>query len=341
MLISAIAVPAVADQPHVEDSDPLYTFTPWQRQALIDLIEEVEASDMATVPKTVSVTELALLVTVLDNVERVSGMKAAVNTALGAIYSAVDVSNTADHVSKVLKDTDNERMSNLSTAIENLGALLVTEELTSLRTEILAPDGSQVLATFVAALNTAVNSELFRTLPDGDPLCEALIALDAALSDVDISADPLPVSEIDAAISKANGDIGAALLTQSVNESMEGRISRRLMEIFGLKLSDITAGGGAGAENGSGDDDGSGDLIPDEENNSAGGGLGTGDMIFGSNDLIYDPRTNSYVPYGDVIYDYHAIATQKIVDISADRELEDIITRYFNSLYGSVDGEDE
>ncbi|MBQ8879426.1 MAG: hypothetical protein IJY69_01130 [Clostridia bacterium] len=334
MLITAIAVPAADSFGGGEESDPTFNLTPWQRQALIDLIEEVEASDMADVPKTVAVTELALLVTVLDEVGRVSGMKMAVNDTLLVIYSAVDIANTARHISHVLRESDNAQVSALGTAIGKLGALLVTEELSSIRDGFISPEGKEKLASFTSALAEAMSNPTFESMPDGDPLCEAISELSSALSAIDNDSSTLSEGEINNAISAANGSIGSALLTQSANESMEGRITRRLMEIFGLKASDITAGGDNDSqeEEGEGNDNG---LLPDDDGNSEGGGIGTGEMTFGSNDMIYDPRTNTYEKYGDVIYHYHGIAMEKITDGAADPELEEIITRYFDNLYGT------
>ncbi len=340
MLICAVAIPAVDSVGGGEDTDPTFELTPWQRQALIDLIEEVESSEMAVVPKTVAVTELTLLVDVLDSVGRISGMKKAVNNTLEAIYSAVDASNTAHKISDVLRGSENDRLSGFGTAIGKLGALLVEEELSSLRDEITAADGKTKLTEFSSAFSEALSNDVIEYMPDGDPLRAALIAFASALSAIDVSQDTLPVDDINDALSQANGAIGSALLTQSVNESVEGRITRRLMEIFGLKSSDITAGkDSAGSDEDENEGNSSG-ILPDDENNSEGGGIGTGEMTFGSDDMIYDPRTNTYVKYSDVIYYYHGIAMSKIIDGLADPELEEIITQYFDNLYGTENESD-
>lgn len=341
MLITSIAVPAIA---HGDtgggDDDPVFNLSPWQRQALIDLIEEVEASDMAAVPKTVAVSELTLLVAALDNVGRVSGMKLAVNYSLAAIYSAVDAANTGDTFSELLESTDDDRATGLGTAVGKLSALLVTEELSSLRTAILAEDGKAVLVSFTDALVSAMDDSVVSSLPEGDPLCASLKTLAASLSAVDTSGDTFSKTDVDAAISRANGEMGAALLTQSVNESMEGRITRRLIEIFGLKITDITVGQGNGSSGDKGNDDGNNELLPDDNTESEGGGIGPGGMEFASNDLIYDPISNSFIPYGEAILHYHGVVMGHINDGNADPELTEIITGYFDSLYNSNNDND-
>ena len=77
-------------------------------------------------------------------------------------------------------------------------------------------------------------------------------------------------------------------------------------------------------------DDGEGEE-PDKNINS--GGLGTGEVIYGSNDLVFDPDTNTHRPLGEILGDYFAKANEKITDGKASDELSDAAEEYFGSLF--------
>lgn len=63
------------------------------------------------------------------------------------------------------------------------------------------------------------------------------------------------------------------------------------------------------------------------------GGTGSGDMEYASDDIVYDPVTNTYVTYGELITKYYNDILQGIEDGQVSPEMEKLIADYFGSLY--------
>ncbi|MBR5798061.1 MAG: hypothetical protein IKY29_03815, partial [Clostridia bacterium] len=64
-----------------------------------------------------------------------------------------------------------------------------------------------------------------------------------------------------------------------------------------------------------------------------GGGKGSGEVIYGSDDAIYYPKDETHVKYGDVIDEYNG---QKVTDMQErplSDELKSFIDKYFSDLY--------
>ena len=71
------------------------------------------------------------------------------------------------------------------------------------------------------------------------------------------------------------------------------------------------------------------------------GGLGTGEVIYGSNDLVFDPDTNTYRPYGELLNEYFAKANEQITDGKTSDKITDAAEEYFAKLFGSSAGNDD
>ena len=74
-------------------------------------------------------------------------------------------------------------------------------------------------------------------------------------------------------------------------------------------------------------------TIENDNNPSTDGGLGSGDAIYGSDDLIYDPDTNSYVTYGEVLNKYYAKIAELLLDGTLTEEEIEAVNEYFATLY--------
>ena len=81
--------------------------------------------------------------------------------------------------------------------------------------------------------------------------------------------------------------------------------------------------------------EGEGETDSEEEGNNPNDGAqnGTGDMIYASDDLIYDPETNQYVTYGELLTWYYSQVMNGIQDGQVPENLLEIINDYFSSLY--------
>ena len=143
--------------------------------------------------------------------------------------------------------------------------------------------------------------------------------------------------EVSGAFAEAEQALNSALFLQATNEEVEDDTIYALLSIFGIKASEVPED----VFNDPDDPRGEDDYEPkDELDHINSGGLGSGEMIFGSNDTIYDPNKEAYVTYGDVINEYYARITELLVDGGLTPEMEEALSDYFAFLYdGSANKE--
>ena len=314
-----------APPPVVENN---FAITPWQTQALKDLIEKVKTSDMEDEPKEATVKQLESLLIKLGSVKKEPAMKEAVISCIEGIHKAVSEHNTYDTLAQSLFKSPSDAVQDLGGAINSLKALLVGEWMNTVKVGLC--EGS----TTPAELATGITQSL--TLSGIGSENELHIALLAFTVDLAALTD---TSEETVApiLSKAEETLNAALYIQATNEEVEDDTIYTLLSIFGMKASEVP-------EHIFNDpDDPRGEDNYDEQDdldhiNS--GGLGPGTMIYGSNDTIYDPNSEAYVTYGEVLKDYYARITELLVDGNLPPELEDALNDYFAILFnGSANKE--
>ena len=137
----------------------------------------------------------------------------------------------------------------------------------------------------------------------------------------------------------AEQSLNAALFLQATNEEVEDDTIYSLLSIFGMKPSEVPEHIFNNPDDPRAEDDYDEQDDIDHINS---GGLGTGEMIFGSDDIIFDPNRGEYVPYGEVIKDYYARITELLVDGNLSPELEEALNDYFAILFnGSVNKENK
>ena len=344
ILTVAILVPgASAENPPIPDTDPDFTLSAWQEQALIDLIEEVKKSEMENVPKEKTLSELEGLLKALRATQKVSTMKASVIGVIQRINEAVDGHNSYISISESLKKSDSETLKGIASAIETLSALTLGEELGELRTlanEDNISDPKGPISSTALEINSLLSAS---EISAGDPLYASLNKfaddLLEAISGTDTLTHEDLGKELDSIFSSSGSDISAALLIQYTNERVGDNAVLRLMSIFGISASEIPEGSRPG---GSSTSDGEGDYKPEDNDDPLhSGGFGSGDMVFGSDDMIYDPELGKYVTYGEVINKYYAEITEHIVDGNVSEELEKLLTDYFASLFNGSDKDEK
>ena len=64
---------------------------------------------------------------------------------------------------------------------------------------------------------------------------------------------------------------------------------------------------------------------------------GKGDIVYAADDKIYDPTTNSYVTYGELMDYYNKLVLEGLVDGNYSDDLQALISAYFSSLYNDED----
>ena len=70
------------------------------------------------------------------------------------------------------------------------------------------------------------------------------------------------------------------------------------------------------------------------------GGIGNG-TVYGSDDLVYDPNSNTYVEYGVILDKYYELMFNKTLGESYTKEEKDALEKYFAILYNGFDNKEK
>ena len=68
--------------------------------------------------------------------------------------------------------------------------------------------------------------------------------------------------------------------------------------------------------------------------------IGSG-AVYGSDDLLLDPITNTYVEYGTILDKYYALMFGKVEEGNYTEQEKEAMEKYFAILYGGFDEEGE
>ncbi len=327
-VVGTVLVPAKEPPTPPPVVDNTFSLTPWQEQALKDLIETVRTSDMEAEPKEAVIIRLESLLIQLKSIKKESTMKETVIGTISSIHEVVSEHNTYDLIADAMANSPVEAVNRLGTSIRSLQPLLVGDQMNrlteALTTDVRAETALLLASSIVQALkNTGVDTdnEVYTALAD---LAASLTAVTGETTD----------DEIAARMAEAEVAINNALYIQATNEQVEEDTIYRLLTIFGLAVSDLPDDLLTEIEDE--DKTNSYDDKDDEDDEIHAGGLGTGEMIYGSDDMIYDPDSGTYVTYGEVIDAYFARISEQLADGKLSSELEDILTDYFAMLFNGT-----
>ena len=321
-VVGTILVPAKQppDPPPVVENN--FSITPWQEQALKDLIEKVKISGMEAEPKEGVVKQLESLLIKLKNVRKEGAMKEAVIASIEGIHTAVSTHNTYDLIADAMFASPSDTVGDLGGAINSLQALLIGEWMNTTKTAVL--EKNEDPATLAAGITQAL------TRSGVDVENEVHMALLAFTLQLSAITEESAEEEVSGAFAEAEQALNSALFLQATNEEVEDDTIYTLLSIFGIKASEVPEHVFNDPEDPRGEDDYEQDDDLDQIHS---GGLGSGEMIFGSNDTIFDPDSESYVPYHQVIDGYYAKITEMLVDGNLPHELEEALTDYFAILF--------
>ena len=316
-----------APPPVVENN---FTITPWQTQALKDLIEKVKASDMEDEPKEATVKQLESLLIKLGSIKKEPAMKEAVVSCIEGIHKAVSEHNTYDTLAQALFKSPSDTVQDLGGAVNSLKALLVGEWMNTAAAALT--EGEITPAELAAGITQSITASGVAAENEAHIALLAFAVELAAMTDT-TEETVAPV------MAKAEETLNAALFIQATNEEVEDDTIYTLLSIFGMKPSELPEHIFNDPDDPRREDDYEEEEDPDKIHS---GGIGSGEMIFGSNDTIYDPDREAYVTYGEVLGDYYARITDLLVDGKLTPELEDALNDYFAILFnGSENREQE
>lgn len=320
-----------------------FELTEWQETALLNLIEYVEDSALCDSAKATVTEELTGLLTELRSTTLDRQMRALVIGAIKNINSAIDTANTYDEITAELRSSGLAASVALADAIGTPLVPMPTEKLTALR-ELFSSENITEVNSILVLLGTDIAVTLGRLSLRDDSLTGALESFSDGFFDIsdnlyDYDGDSIQTA-VDSLFESFKISLAAALAEQKVNDEVGIYTVNRLMEIFGISASELPPEVEDDIQRPTVDNEEEEPPEDDEEQKGDSGGYGSGDMIYGSDDVIYYPDEERYVQYGEVINEYYAKITEKILAGEISEELAASLEKYFESLYDGAAKED-
>ncbi len=335
-LVGTLLVPAKEPPSPPPAADSGWRLDDFQAQKLRDLIAYVQNSEMEEELRHGVSGELEGLLIKLGSIRKETVMRDTVIETIVNIHDLTADHNTYDLITSAMASTVSISIKQLGNSIYSLKPLLISEQMTAMTQSVAeAPDHQK--ATEAAALATALNQALARAnVPASDEVVTALTALADALRSV---TDDMTNEALESLMTEAEEVLLDSLKGETVNEEVSGYAIKRLMDIFGIPSDQIppeilTKANEATTE---------GDYKPndDDEDRNHAGGIGSGEVLFGSNDTIYDPDKGSYLPYGEVFEAYYAAVLEHMENGNLPEELEDMFYDYFAMLANGTDKKED
>ncbi len=333
-LVGTLLVPAKepAEPPPVVDTG--WRLDDFQAQKLRDLIAYIQKSDMEEELKHGVSGELEGLLIKLGSIRKENVMRETVVDTIINIHGLVSDHNTYDLLAAAMVNTVSTPVKQLGNSLYSLKPLLISEQMTTLAQAVNAAEEGKAAAA--GALATAVEQALSRAdVPASDEVYEALAALASTLRNL---TDDMSEDDVLSLLDAAETTLLSSLEIETVNETVGTYTITRLMEIFGIPADAVppevlTKVNEATTE---------GDYRPnDDQEQNAAGGIGSGEVLFGSNDTIYDPDKGAYVTYGEVLETYYAAVLEHMGDGTLPPELEDMFYDYFAMLANGTDQKED
>lgn len=343
-------------------TDPPFRYDMWLKNSLDELIADV--NERSYLHDTGSddirdgiAAELASLDTELAEIDKFSVMKTAVIGTVVNIDSLVSGYNSYALVASAVAELHPE----LSTAVvrggvayTSFGRLVRIEIVNDYYTDSLAEKVAEgikygfgedkkkldfetqgalpeLLDIYIASLDAAFESS---TVKESDALRTAFTAHRDSLAGIAEKAnkgfgDATIKEDIEKAFEKFAADSAAALTVQNYNRMVNVFVRERLVEIFGLSLSDLPALGDS-------------ELGDEDDDNHGGGGYGDGDEKYGSDDTVFDPDRAAIVKYGEILLtEKYPIVMERLRDDTLPDDVKKFISDYFNILISGLDEDGE
>lgn len=343
LMVVAVMMPVRAVPTPPEPEEPIFEISTWQQAALEELIREVKESDMEETPKHTIVVELEAL---LDNLNvpdlKAKEMKQMVVSVIVSTNRAVRDANSADDINLYLSKSEYGFVSDVGMAVGIINGLqtqkVIQKEREALRVENLATP----LATMREHMHDALADFDTETFDKTDPayvvLTNFVSAIQALEGEIESHSRAWAQTSLDGIFETLSQDLVKALSQQNINKKMGDHVVATLMSIFELTDEDIPPEEKPqqGKEPTSGEN-------PDaeEEDKQNQGGVGDQELLFGSDDTIFDPAQNQQVKYGDVLLEYHKTISEKTLDGHVSEEMQQFIDNYFATLFDGSKEKDE
>lgn len=333
MTVSAFAIPAKLPEPPPAPVDPPFALSEWDIIALQNLIEEVRASTVTEPAKSETVAHLQALLDALYRTETQSRMKTLVIETVVEIRRSFAGVVSYTVLSPILRAGGSAYTRSLEralsiqdqtafkSALDAMVASLNEEEEFDIALHVFSEELKMALNNAGVAPEDALYIEIER-------LANTLANVAAQLESYTLTWGRMQVTD---AFNVAYSEMGKAMVQQRYDDRMGDYVIDRLLEIFGIARDELPP---------EADDPDQGPQTPgdyeddDDDQTLTDGGIGSGELIMGSQDVIYDPNRDGYVQYSEVIDLYNAIFLEKKIDGVLSEEVAALIESYFTALFG-------
>ena len=343
LITTAIILPVKAVEPpppEEEVPETPFELSSWQESALMELIEQVKKSEMEIVPKAATVTELEKLLETLRVTNTEKEMKTHVIDVIRALNQIIQNHNSAVMFYRYLAVSEYEPVSGIAMSMDMISGLEAQEALMDARETMRVDEVDEPLTAFISAISESLAKIKEEGLSENDAIYQAFLKTTAQLADIGKQADDYTrdwvQTRIDEVFTQTSNEISDALYAQYVNLEVKNTTVAKLMEIFGITEEELPKEEQVQLPS---EDDEPDDDSGDEEDKGDEGGMGNMEVLYGSDDVVYDPIKNEYVKYGDIINEYYATVSEKIIDGKIPDTLEQYISNYFDTLYDGSEKE--
>lgn len=331
IMVTGIVIPAktteVAPVPEIP-----FQISQWQLGALELLIEEVKCADVDAGMKNEFVTELQRLLAVLKETKTQRKMRDEVIASIVAVDLIAENTNTYKKICIALDGGENPELKKVAAAVLALNGIGFSERLGEFR-DVFTGDHCMIqVNAFSAEANTLLPNA---GVPTDNALYTALAGYFADMTAISTSGETNQnaiQAQLDKAFSSAADNVGTALSAQYANKSLRDRVISKLIEIFQIPPEEIPSLLGDILPKLS--DAGAADDSKDNESENT-GGYGSGENLFGSNDIIYHPfgeGGGAYIEYGYALDEYYKKIEELLLEGNLSEETKKIIIDYFARL---------
>ena len=365
MMLAAFLVQPPEAQPEPEIPEEEFAITDIQVVALQELILYVGNSEMENPYKDNVVDALEVMLAELQEATTVSQKDAALKKAVDEINKQTDDSSEAVELMNALWTYEARSAKQFAKALnyydwskENEWEDF-SEKWTDFRTSFVHSDSltdepdEYKMATETGELLTRLTENLAQSITRvgggvGDTLCEQLKRFAevqennqngthlyglAVLGEyAEIIGYTNVQKELDATFTALAPEVFRGLKIHRTNTDTGEYAMTKIKELFGYVLPKFERPNFYEAT-----EDAPGDG---EEEGSGGAGIGDG-AVYGSDDLVLDPMTNTYVEYGTILDKYYKLMFGKVEDGSYTEQEKEAMEKYFAILYGGFDEEGE
>ena len=343
MLVPKKTIPIEGPEP---TPDPGYNQTDkeWDLLALENLIKEVKDSDMQEAAKKPVVTRLERLLEDLKATDKANVMRTHVLQTMRDVDNAVEEVNTYRALAESInKWSSLSSVRNFSVGLVSCEQLIFSEYMTKVRAGIeKAEKVDEEVKTFYLGIRTGLTNG---TIAETDMLYEKIHAftdsLETYATEYGRYMDDKKVKELERCFGSATEEIGILLDEQKINGDVRDYVINRLKEIFQItdaEMQSLELKSEKPLEI----------IIPEEDEKEGeegnDGGMGDGNTLSGSDDVIYDPNyqtdlgeVGGYVEYNNVINEYYAVISNLIYEGEIPEDMAQYIEDYFSRLFDATE----